>query len=369
MVDSTVQSVRGTSSTGVSTLCVPPLTVSVEDPSPPFSSFALDPPGSFSLSLPSAHTHVSSTTSSSAPYSGDLSQIISLPYSMQASQQAFQSEMSVLTKEEFVHLLGPKITFFFCLSVFNCEAHFLKAFNSYFYSIKFVALECWDLLLSAMNFEFLSNIPWFGTNANKDTGTTFMSTTALLETPKQRVAHFDIRLWGWSLLSIFPWVINARDKIQVPSVVSKELKRHGRPSDVVDYSIRNSYLQFRPYVSKVPWHTGARAFLSQLFPRYGHYCGPNWSSGKDGGSLIWDKRPIDWLDFCCYCHDIGYDTHNQSELLTADVAFLECLERPHMSTKGDAHVAHLYKTMCISGTHSALVLFFKTLTVSALWEN
>ncbi|XP_024989869.1 uncharacterized protein LOC112524290 isoform X2 [Cynara cardunculus var. scolymus] len=112
---------------------------------------------------------------------------------------------------------------------------------------------------------------------------------------------------------------------------------------------------FRPYVCKVPWHTGPRAFLSQLFPRYGHYCGPNWSSGKDGGSLLWDKRPIDWLDYCCYCHDIGYDTHDQSELLKADLAFLECLERPHMATKGDIRVAHLYRTMCVSGLRNILI--------------
>ncbi|CAA7405933.1 unnamed protein product [Spirodela intermedia] len=112
---------------------------------------------------------------------------------------------------------------------------------------------------------------------------------------------------------------------------------------------------FRPYVAKVPWHGGARAFLSQLFPRYGHYCGPNWSSGKDGGMPLWDRRPIDWLDFCCYCHDIGYDTHDQAKLLQADLAFLECLERPRMSTKGDAHAAHLYKTMCIAGLRNILI--------------
>ncbi|XP_078436349.1 phospholipase A2 family protein [Wolffia australiana] len=112
---------------------------------------------------------------------------------------------------------------------------------------------------------------------------------------------------------------------------------------------------FRPYVAKVPWHGGPRAFLSQLFPRYGHYCGPNWSSGKDNGLPLWDRRPIDWLDFCCYCHDIGYDTHDQAKLLQADLAFLECLERPRMSTKGDAHAAYLYKTMCITGLRNILI--------------
>ncbi|KAL5994608.1 hypothetical protein ACLOJK_024661 [Asimina triloba] len=109
--------------------------------------------------------------------------------------------------------------------------------------------------------------------------------------------------------------------------------------------------RFRPYVAKVPWHSGARGLLSQLFPRYGHYCGPNWSSGKDNGLPLWDKRPIDWLDFCCYCHDIGYDTHDQERLLKADLAFLECLERPRTSkTKGDPRIALLYQSMCITGT-------------------
>ncbi|OAY67107.1 hypothetical protein ACMD2_18758 [Ananas comosus] len=102
---------------------------------------------------------------------------------------------------------------------------------------------------------------------------------------------------------------------------------------------------FRPYVAKVPWHGGPRALLSQLFPRYGHYCGPNWSSGKNGGSMLWDQRPIDWLDFCCYCHDIGYDTYDQAKLLKADLAFLECLEKPRMATKGGANAALLYRAM------------------------
>ncbi|KAK8957573.1 hypothetical protein KSP39_PZI001390 [Platanthera zijinensis] len=112
---------------------------------------------------------------------------------------------------------------------------------------------------------------------------------------------------------------------------------------------------FRPYVAKVPWHGGVRGFLSQLFPRYGHYCGPNWSSGKAGGSLLWDRRPIDWLDFCCYCHDIGYDDHDQGKLLKADLDFLRCLERPQMATKGGAHVSLLYRSMCIAGLRYVLI--------------
>uniref|UniRef100_A0A5B7CCR6 Phospholipase A2 family protein n=1 Tax=Davidia involucrata TaxID=16924 RepID=A0A5B7CCR6_DAVIN len=216
-----------------------------------------------------------------------------------------------------------------------------------------------------MDFGFLSNMPWFGvqpnkdmpaTHPNKDIHSAFASTSNLMEAPKQR-AHFNVKLWGWSFLSFVPWAINAR--VQMPSTVNKELKRHAQPRGVGESGAGS--VPFRPYVSKVPWHTGARAFLSQLFPRYGHYCGPNWSSGKDGGSLLWDKRPIDWLDFCCYCHDIGYDSHNQAELLKADLAFLECLERPRMSTKGDARVAHLYKTMCISGLRNILIPYRKNL--------
>ncbi|KAL9250045.1 hypothetical protein AKJ16_DCAP01643 [Drosera capensis] len=44
---------------------------------------------------------------------------------------------------------------------------------------------------------------------------------------------------------------------------------------------------------------------------------------------------------------MGYDTHDQAKLLEADLAFIECLEKPGMNTKGDVHVAYLYKTMCI----------------------
>ncbi|KAF9665780.1 hypothetical protein SADUNF_Sadunf16G0159300 [Salix dunnii] len=213
-----------------------------------------------------------------------------------------------------------------------------------------------------MNFEgFKINIPWFKMTSNKDLGTNPKPATAILsmgsvmEKPGQQ-PRFDIKFWGWSLLAIVPWAINAKDKFRAPDTINKKLKRHAQSRGVVDNGGgRGNPLRFKPYVSKVPWHTGARAFLSQLFPRYGHYCGPNWSSGKDGGSLLWDKRPIDWLDFCCYCHDIGYDSHDQAELLKADLTFLQCLERPHMATKGDAHVAQVYKTMCITGLKNILI--------------
>ncbi|KAE8037257.1 hypothetical protein FH972_009858 [Carpinus fangiana] len=205
-----------------------------------------------------------------------------------------------------------------------------------------------------MNFDFPGGLPWFRAQPNNDLVTTLNSRSTLIEKPKEQ-AFLGIKLWGWSLLSFFPWTINSGDKIGRPTTINRGLRRRAQPVGVVDKDGKVVPLRFKPYVSKVPWHTGARAFLSQLFPRYGHYCGPNWSSGKDGGSLIWDKRPIDWLDFCCYCHDIGYDSHDQAKLLKADLAFLECLEKPHMSTKGDAQIAFVYKMMCISGLKNILI--------------
>lgn len=185
--------------------------------------------------------------------------------------------------------------------------------------------------------------------------TTVKSPSVATESPKRWIS-FDVKFFDWSLLSIIPWAVNTKDRFQLPTTVNRKLKRQAR-SRVINpsTSTQSPRVRFRPYVSKVPWHTGVRAFLSQLFPRYGHYCGPNWSSGKNGGSLLWDKRPIDWLDYCCYCHDMGYDTHDQAKLLEADLAFLECLEKPRMPTKGDKHVAHLYKTMCIQGLRNILV--------------
>ncbi|KDP43228.1 hypothetical protein JCGZ_22780 [Jatropha curcas] len=196
-------------------------------------------------------------------------------------------------------------------------------------------------------------------NKNLDTSlpptNTVLSVGTTFEQSKQKT-QFDIKLWGWSLLSFVPWAINAKDRIQTPTTINKGLKRRARSHGVIENSgAGGNPLRFRPYVSKVPWHTGPRGFLSQLFPRYGHYCGPNWSSGKDGGSLLWDRRPIDWLDYCCYCHDIGYDTHDQAKLLKADLEFLECLERPRMTMKGDPHVARIYKTMCITGLKNILI--------------
>ena len=62
---------------------------------------------------------------------------------------------------------------------------------------------------------------------------------------------------------------------------------------------------FVPYTQTIPWHSGTRNVFSRFFPRYGNYCGPNYSSGRESGSLHWDKAPTDWLDYCCYRHDMG----------------------------------------------------------------
>ncbi|XP_040382176.1 uncharacterized protein LOC121054971 [Oryza brachyantha] len=113
---------------------------------------------------------------------------------------------------------------------------------------------------------------------------------------------------------------------------------------------------FRPYVAQLPWHGGTRAWLSRMFPRYGHYCGPNWSSGKEAGSVLWDRRPLDHLDFCCYCHDMAYDTHDQAQLLRADLAFLRCLQTSRQTRAVDGvAAAAVYRSMCIFGLKTILI--------------
>ena len=201
----------------------------------------------------------------------------------------------------------------------------------------------------------LPSMPWFNSNSSE-------KDVAMVETVTSRASLgqgnglLGIKIWTWSLGSVIPWAATSGDRKQKPTTINKGLKRHAVSRKSSRLNTVNTVYRFRPYVSKVPWHTGMRAFLSQLFPRYGHYCGPNWSSGKDGGSLVWDQRPIDWLDHCCYCHDIGYDTHDQAEMLKADMAFLECLEsNKHVVTRGDAHVAFFYKTMCITGNYMSFV--------------
>lgn len=213
------------------------------------------------------------------------------------------------------------------------------------------------LCCSQMKF-MLPSMSWFNCNSSKKDVAlveTVTSTASLLEQPDQGRGLFGIKVWTWSLGSVIPWAATSGERKQKPTTVNRGLKRHAVSCKSSRSSSVSTVYRFRPYVSKVPWHTGLRAFLSQLFPRYGHYCGPNWSSGKDGGSLVWDQRPIDWLDHCCYCHDIGYDTHDQAEMLKADMAFLECLEsNKRVVTRGDAHVAFFYKTMCITGNCSLI---------------
>ncbi|KAL5716540.1 hypothetical protein ACHQM5_018213 [Ranunculus cassubicifolius] len=151
---------------------------------------------------------------------------------------------------------------------------------------------------------------------------------AITATSRQLLS-LDVKLLGWSLLSFVPWAVSAKDKSmsQLPAIANRKYQQQYRePRKITEPDERYYVPPFRPYVAKVPWHAGAKGFLFQLFPRYGHYCGPNWSSGKDGGSLLWDQRPIDWVDFCCYCHDIGYDTDDQAKLLKADLtlAIFKC---------------------------------------------
>nr|VDD55574.1 unnamed protein product [Brassica oleracea] len=197
----------------------------------------------------------------------------------------------------------------------------------------------------------LPSMPWFNSNSSKK-DVAIVETVTSTASLDQGKGLFGIKIGTWSLGS----VITSGDRKQKTTTINRGLKRLAVSRKSSRLNSVNTVYRFRPYVSKVPWHTGLRAFLSQLFPRYGHYCGPNWSSGKDGGSLVWDQRPIDWLDHCCYCHDIGYDTHDQAEMLKADMAFLECLEsNKHVVTRGDAHVAFFYKTMCITGLKSILI--------------
>jgi len=111
--------------------------------------------------------------------------------------------------------------------------------------------------------------------------------------------------------------------------------------------------QFVPYTATVPWHSGPRNVFSKFFPRYGNYCGPNWSSGRESGSLHWDTPPIDWLDYCCYRHDMGYDSFDQGDLYRADVEFLNCLKNiPERSRK---NLAGTYRNVYMLGLERFLI--------------
>ncbi|BBN00307.1 secretory phospholipase A2 [Marchantia polymorpha subsp. ruderalis] len=120
---------------------------------------------------------------------------------------------------------------------------------------------------------------------------------------------------------------------------------------------------FVPYASKIPWHSGPRGLFSRMFPRYGNYCGPNWSSGREDGSLFWDKAPIDRLDHCCYRHDMGYDSYEQADLHRADLRFLGCLEKIDKQghKAGDSPFAEAYRKMYILGLRNFLIPYRKFL--------
>ncbi|RWR95758.1 hypothetical protein CKAN_02511400 [Cinnamomum micranthum f. kanehirae] len=207
-----------------------------------------------------------------------------------------------------------------------------------------------------MDVSFSNYLPRFRFRTNAD----FQPESKTIHAVKESFQHCvsNILLWKKSLQSIGSWANSAKGNFRMPSI-NRELQQYSKSNRSIESGC--SLPLFRPYVAKVPWHKGVRAVLSQLFPRYGHYCGPNWSSGKDNGLPLWDQRPIDWLDFCCYCHDIGYDTDDQAKLLKADLAFLECLEKPRMTMKGDTHAAYLYRSMCITGLRNILIPYRRQL--------
>ncbi|GAQ78528.1 Phospholipase A2 family protein [Klebsormidium nitens] len=114
------------------------------------------------------------------------------------------------------------------------------------------------------------------------------------------------------------------------------------------------------YTAQLDWHKGPRAALSRLFPRYGRYCGPNYSSGRDDGSKTWDQAPVDWLDNCCYRHDMAYDSHDQSVLLEADVQLLRCLRsRPRKADGKKVELVYpwgeAYEMACQQGLQHFLI--------------
>ncbi|XP_031473911.1 uncharacterized protein LOC116246268 [Nymphaea colorata] len=215
------------------------------------------------------------------------------------------------------------------------------------------------LCLPTMDFGFLKSLPLVGSQSN----TVVASEPARLEASpstdwekgnivqQSKYPLQDLIPLRKSLLSIISW----EGKTRIESYAHDSSFKAGSKKIYRSGDSGCSVPLFRPYVARVPWHKGLRAFLSQLFPRYGHYCGPNWSSGKDCGTLLWDRRPVDWLDLCCYCHDIGYDTHDQAKLLKADLAFLECLEKPRINPKEHNHWAQIYRSLYIAGLKTVLI--------------
>ncbi|KAI5065193.1 hypothetical protein GOP47_0020361 [Adiantum capillus-veneris] len=174
--------------------------------------------------------------------------------------------------------------------------------------------------------------------------------------------------------SAFPPPLSSpEDDLIAPS--SSAVRSQAKASEALEEAAHN-LPPFTPYSAQVPWHTGMRAFFSQVFPKYGHYCGPNWSSGRNGGSLLWDKPPIDWVDHCCFCHDVGYDSHDQAQLYKADLELLECLQKMpppkqsqrqgkglslHSREDSNGAIAWLYRNLYITGLQSFLLPYRRML--------
>jgi hypothetical protein len=114
---------------------------------------------------------------------------------------------------------------------------------------------------------------------------------------------------------------------------------------------------FTPYHAKTPWKTGFQRYVWRFFPRYGNYCGPSWSSGRETGSTVWDTPPIDNLDLCCFHHDVGFDSHEQADLHRADVNFLKCLEEiPRNGGRAGNHsISEFYRKLFILGFKRVMV--------------
>ncbi len=75
--------------------------------------------------------------------------------------------------------------------------------------------------------------------------------------------------------------------------------------------------------------------LKPLVPRYGNWCGPNWSGGSSGSA-----PPIDSLDNCCQQHDLCYGKNNllkapfdDPRRVKCDQALVKCSKRLNSDPK------------------------------------
>eukprot|EP00899_Mesostigma_viride_P001458 jgi/Mesvir1/11312/Mv25183-RA.1 len=167
-----------------------------------------------------------------------------------------------------------------------------------------------------------------------------------------------INATGWGRKS---WTTGDRDVDSLPSALARDDSsfRQVQLIGADAESLPAAHRGFRPYRQRIPWHEGTRGTLCSAFPRHGAYCGPNWSSGRSSGSGTWDVPPESWVDRCCYFHDIGYDSMDQSDLLAADQAFASCLARRPLEPTGQpAHAGwwgELYGKACLQGIRHLLV--------------